>query len=82
MKLDGKPHNLSGDIRDAGGVQKVMLRGDSARTFSLTVETLDAGYSCVITGPRCRRRREIVHSRGICRASGEIAALPTAFGAE
>ena len=44
MKLT-ENHNLSADIRDANGNQKVMLHASyGARTFSLTVETLDKAY--------------------------------------
>lgn len=81
MKLT-ESHNLSGDIRDAGGVQKVMLRaGYSARTFSLTVETLDNGY---VADHRAevQAETETFIREAIWRASGEIAALPTASGAE
>ena len=79
MKLT-ESHNLSGDIRDAGGVQKVMLRaGYSARTFSLTVETLDAEY----VGEHrdeVQTETEAFIREAIYRASGELAALPVAFG--
>ena len=81
MKLT-ENHNLSADIRDANGNQKVMLHASyGARTFSLTVETLDAGYVAEHRAD-VQAETETFIREAIYRASGEIAALPTASGAE
>lgn len=81
MKMN-ESHNLSADIRDANGSQKVMLHASyGARTFSLTVETLDAGYVAEHKVD-VQAETETFIREAICRASGELAALPALSGAE
>ncbi len=81
MKLT-ENHNLSADIRDASGNQKVMLHASyGARTFSLTVETLDAEYVADHKAD-VQAETETFIREAIYRASGELAALPVASGAQ
>lgn len=81
MKMT-ESHNLSADIRDEAGNQKVMLHASyGARTFNLTVETLDAGY---VADHRedVQEETETFIREALLRASGEIAALPVTSGAQ
>ena len=80
MKLT-ESHNLRCDVRDANGNQKVMMHaGYSSRTFNLTVETLDAEYVAQHAA-EVQADTEAFIREAICRASGELAALPPAIGA-
>lgn len=65
MKLT-ENHNLSADIRDANGNQKVMLDAGYVAEHKTDVQAETETFI-----------REAIH-----RASGEIATLPTASGAE
>lgn len=79
MKLT-ENHNLSADIRDASGNQKVMLHASyGVRTFCLTVETLDAGYVADHRADVQAETEEFIRE-AIYRASGELAALPVDAG--
>lgn len=75
-------HNLSADIRDESGNQKVMLHASyGARAFHMTMETLDADYVARHTDEVQRQTAAFIRE-AVCRASGELAALPASSGAE
>lgn len=80
MKMT-ESHNLSADIRDESGNQKVMLHASyGARAFHLTVETLDADYVAQHVDEVQEETAGFI-SEAVHRASGELAALPVTFGA-
>ena len=72
--------SLSADLRDENGSQKVMLHAAyGARTFSLTVETLDSGF---VAGHRDEVQGQVAAfiREAMLRASETLDAIPDALG--
>lgn len=79
MKMN-ESRSLSADIRDENGNQKVMLHASyGARTFSLTVETLEGDYVAQHADEVQEQTAEFIRE-AVCRAAEGLAALPPVIG--